>query len=289
MKKLLTVVAVLTALVSFAAVKVELLELKPGDEAAKKAYFAKRCFLWGTKGYRVDEKKYNALLFMSNDKISYVFHLYGTITDGKAKGVQVGMIRPSHFNWYAGGFFNINSGKKNLNAGNFSVKDIKSGDIGSVVLDYSEGEYNGTVTMTLADNDDKLGFVFSPADKKARYMVQLTAYPGSYGDAKTRKRVMYSNLGKVEGSVLKTTGKEYYAVFADEYYDREQNRGDGCCAFLFNPKQVIGGSTMRCGYACTAYLYMNPGVDSTFIFWDFKRQSLKQALDYMSKLDIKFE
>ena len=288
-KKFIIMFTAVAALAVSAAVNVQLIELKPGDEAAKKAYFASKCRIWGTKGYKPAANVYNALLIMSNDKVYYAFHLRGKIADGKTTNVEVGMIKPSHFNWYAGNFFNITSAKKNLNAGNFSIKDIKSGDVGSAVLEYANGPFNGTVTLTLADNDDKIGFVYSPADKKARYMIQLTAYPGSYGDAKTRKRIICTNQGKVEGNVYKTDGKAYYAIFADEYYDREQNRGDGCCAFLFNPKQVIGGSTMRVGYACSAYLYMNPGVDATFIFWDFKGQSLKQAQEYMSKLDIKFE
>ena len=279
----------LLAFLSLAAVNVQLFELKPGDEAAKKAYFASKCYLWGTKEYRVSPDKYNAVLIMSNDKVRYAFHLAGKMVGGKAVNVEVGMIKPSHFQWYAGGFFKITSGKKNLSQGSFAVKEIKSGAKGEAVLEYSGGALNGRVTLTLHDNDDKLGFLFTPADKKGRYMVALSAYPGHYGTAKLRKRVMYTNLGKVQGNVKRVTPQDHYAVFGDEYYDRAHNRGDGCCAFLYNPKQVLEGSSIRSGYGCTAYLYMVPGAEAAFVFWDFKGKSLQQALEYMKTLKVKFD
>jgi len=46
---------------------------------------------------------------------------------------------------------------------------------------------------------------------------------------------------------------------------------------------------VRCGYACQAYLYCRSGQPLTLIVWDFKRWSMKQAVDYMKKLDVRFE
>lgn len=286
-RKLFTAALLLAAFAVHAAVKVQYIELKPGDEKAKKAYFASKCRLWGTKGYRVSADRYNALLIMSNDKTMYAFHLNGRMKEGKPVQVNVGMIKPSHFQWYAGNFFEVRYGKKKLHSGSFKVSQIKSGPVGSAVLEY-EGGIKGKVTLTLADNDDKLGFLFTPADKKMRYLLTLSAYPGTYGKKELRKRVIHTNLGKVKGSAYKLTGREFYMVFGDEYYDRALNRGDGCCAALFNPKQLLPGSRMSCGYACTAYLYMKPGTDAAVILWDFKGKSIKQALDYMKKLNIKF-
>ena len=286
-KKVLTLICAISALISSAAVTVQLIELKPGDEAAKKAYFAlpRNCRLWGTKGYKPSDKQYNAILVMRNDKVNFAFHLRGNMVDGTPRGVQIGMISPTHFNWYAGGFVDIKSGKKLLNSGKFSVKETKSGDAGIAILDYSEGAFNGTITLALADNDDKVGFVFTPADKTLRFSVQLTAYPGEYGNAKLRKRVVYTNTGKGENP-KKLTPQDFYCVFGDEYYDIAQKRGRGCCAFLFNPKEIIPGSTIRCGYACTAYLYFNKGSNASFVFWDFAGKSLAEALEYMKNIQL---
>lgn len=288
-RKISILAVMLLTFVSHAAVKVQLIEIKAGDKAAEKAYFASKCRLWGFKEYRVYPGKYNAVLIMSNEKVYYAFHLAGNLVDGKPANVAVGMVMPSHYQWYAGGFYRITSGRKILRNGKFSVKEIKSGAQGVAVLEYSGGEFNGRVTLTLNDNDDKLGFLFSPADKKAPYMVTLTAYPGHYGTPKLRKRVMYTNEGKVAKDIKMLTPKDHYAVFGDEYYDRSLNRGDGCCAFLFNPKQLLPGSRLRSGYGCTAYLNMVPGQDAAFIFWDFKGKSLKQALEYMKTLKANFD
>ncbi|MBE6373790.1 MAG: hypothetical protein E7055_17190 [Lentisphaerae bacterium] len=271
-----------------AAVKAEYLELKD-DDAARKAYLAQPVRIWGDKNYKVGADKYNALLVLSNSKITYAFHLYGTMKDGVATKVNIGMLRPSIYNWYAGGFISISSGKEKLSAGNFTLKEVKgTDDSGWAEFEFSGGALNGKLRFELPDNDDKLLVTFTPAGQ-FRYMANLVSYPGHYGDAKLRARKMISNVGEVEGNVKKLTPQDCWFVFADSYYDREQNRGDGCCAFLFNPKDVLPGSVVRSGYACQAYLYCRPGQTLTLIVWDFKRWSMKQAVDYMKKLDVKFE
>lgn len=272
-----------------AAVKAEYLELK-ADEATRKAYFAQPVRMWGDKIYRGAADKYHALLTLSNSKISYVFHLFGDIKDGAAKNVRIGMMRPTQFNWYAGGFINISSGKNQLYSGTFSIKEIKGGeDSGYVEMEFSDAVLNGTIRLELANNDDKLLLSFTPS-VQLPYMVNLIAYPGAYGDAKLRVRKMITNLGSVEGNVKKLTPQDFWIVFGDAYYDREQNRGAGCCAFLFNPKEIQPGSMIRCGYACQAYLYCRQkGKPFSLILWDFKGWSVRQAVDYMKKLDIKFE
>ncbi len=271
-----------------AAVKAEYLELKE-DEAARKAYFAQPVRIWGDKIYKAAADQYNALLMLSNSKATYAFHLNGQRKDGAATKVNIGMMRPSVFNWYAGGFINISSGKNLLNAGNFSVKEVKgTEESGWAELEFTGGTLNGKLRLELPDNDDKLLVTFTPSEPLA-YTVNLVAYPGAYGDAKLRARKMITNLGPVEGNVKKLTDRDCWAIFADSYYDREQNRGAGCCAFLFNPKELTPGSVLRCGYACQAYLYVKKGQPVSLILWDFRNWSMKQAADYMKKLDVNFE
>ena len=271
-----------------AAVKAEYLELKE-DEAARKAYFAQPIRIWGDKAYKVGADKFNALLTLSNSKVTYAFHIYGIQKDGVATKVQIGMMRPSVYNWYAGGFFKISSGKNLLNDGNFTLKEVKgSEESGWAEFEFTGATLNGKLRLELPDNDDKLLMTFTPTSE-IPYTVNLVSYPGHYGDAKLRARKMITNLGEVENGVKKLTPQDCWAVFADAYYDREKNQGDGCCAFLYNPKDILPGSVIRSGYACQAYLYCRKNQPFTVILWDFKRWSMKQAVEYMKKLDVKFE
>ena len=134
-----------------AAVKAEYLELKE-DEAARKAYFAQPIRIWGDKAYKVAPDKFNALLTLSNSKVTYAFHIYGVQKDGVATKVQIGMMRPSVYNWYAGGFFKIASGKNLLNDGNFTLKEVK----GSEESGWAEFEFTGATlncrTMTTSSS-----------------------------------------------------------------------------------------------------------------------------------------
>lgn len=288
MKWLTMVVFTLGAVLVHAEVKTEYLELKP-DDASKKAYLAQPYRIWGTKNYKASPETFNALLVLSNSKVKFVFHLLGKLENGIAKNVQIGMLRPSVFNWYAGGFFTVQSGKNKLADGVFSVKEIKSGaESGYAELEYSNSAFNGKIRLELMDNDDKVLLSFTPAGQ-IPYSINLYAYPGTYGNAKLRDRQVTTNMGVVDGKIKKLTPQDCWAVFSDKYYDKAQNRGDGCCAVLFNPKELLPGSVIRCGYACTSYLYYRKGQTANLIFWDFKGWSAKQAVDYMKKLDVKFE
>ncbi|MBQ6471814.1 MAG: hypothetical protein IJJ33_07515 [Victivallales bacterium] len=153
---------------------------------------------------------------------------------------------------------------------------------------FSDGALTGRIRLELPEDDDKLLLTFTPSTQRA-YSVNLTAYPGAYGEPERRARTMTTNSGPVEGNVKTLSPQDCWVVFADSYYDREQNRGAGCCGFLFNPKEILPGSTLRCGYGCNAYLHIGKGKVFSVILWDFKGWSMKQAVEYMSKLDITFE
>ncbi|MBQ6470944.1 MAG: hypothetical protein IJJ33_03090 [Victivallales bacterium] len=97
--KWMALVALAGAVVSVSAgVKAEYLELKESEES-RKAYFAQPVRIWGDKGYKAGTDKYNGLLTLANSRTTYAFHLFGTYRDGVATNVQVGMLRPTVFNW----------------------------------------------------------------------------------------------------------------------------------------------------------------------------------------------
>lgn len=274
-----------------AAVTVEKIELKHGDETAKKAYFAQAIRFWGTNEYKTSPENYNTLLTFTNAKIQFAFRLEGKIVDGKLRNVAIGMCRPSIYNWYSGGFIEVISNKQNLTNGEFELLEFK-GDTqsGYAILRYTGPEVSGTFHLELADNDDKLQVKFTPSMENGLrgYQIVLTSYPGTYGEKEKRKREIQTNTGRAENGRKELTKLDCWAVFYDNYYDRKENRGDGCCAFLFNPKEVVSG-VLRAGYGCIAYLNYPARQEANLILWDFKKLSSEDALAYMKKLSVQFE
>lgn len=270
-----------------AAVSATVLELKHGDKAAEKAYFAQPHRIWGTNTYKAKPTDYNGLLVLGNSKTKFVFHLVGKMKNGKPVDVEIGMLRPSVYNWYAGGFIVPRGKQTELKKGVFSIGKVQSGaKSGFAELNY-KGVFSGTIRLELMDNDDKLLVTFTPADKTIPYRLDLYAYPGHYGDAKKPFRKVFTSAGDI--AVPKNlTKQESWAVFYDTYYDRKVNRGDGCCAFLYNPNET-DVATMRAGYACLALLNYKKGTTAHLIFWDFKGWSSDQAKDYMKKLKFSFK
>ncbi len=275
----------------WAAANVKKIEITP-DDASKKAYFAQPVRIWGTHGYKAAADSYNALVTLSNAKTSFVFHLQGKMLNGIPHAVQIGMVRPSVFNWYAGGFVTVRFAKTQLLDGNLAFGEIKAAKDGSSAcaeFKYTSGEYAGTIRMELADDDDKLAMTFTPTGKKSPYELSLVAYPGAYGEKNLRKREIATTAnGRCTDGKYVLDKKDCYVVFYDSYYDSGNGRGDGCCAFLFNPQEISAG-TIRCGYGCTAYLSCKPGVSANLVLWDFKKWSAGQARDYMKNLNVKFE
>ena len=289
LKKICICAAAAVVLPLAAEVKAYFIELKHNDKKAEQAYLAQPFRFWTKNAYKTHPDKYNGLLVLSNSRVNYVFHLFGTLKNGMVKNLEIGMRRPSPYNWYAGGFLAIQAGKHKLTAGKFAVSEVKGGSqSGYAELSFTDSPFTGKIRFELADDDDKLQLIFTPSSPQA-YRIRLTAYPGAYGDAKRRVRKMITNLGEVEGNSKKLTPQDFWCVFGDSYYDRQYRRGDGCCAFLFNPKEILPGSILRSGYACLADLYGRQGKPTSLILWDFKGCSISQAVSYMKKLDVKFE
>lgn len=289
LKKLSVLLLSAAVLTAAAEVKSYFIEMRPGNEQDKKAYLAQPFRIWSGNDYKAAKGKYNGLLVLANSKVSFVFSFEGKVKDGSARNVTVGMRKPSPLNWYSGGFFAVNSGKNKLSDGKFTMKEVKGGaEYGYAEMEFSDAPLTGKVRFELANDDDKLLMTFTPGNENG-YTLWLYAYPGSYGTPQLRSRKIITNLGEVKGNMKRLTPGEYWAVFGDSYYDRANSRGDGCCALLFNPKDFSSFGIVRSGYACTASFYNKKKTPVSLVLWDFKGWSMKQAVDYMKKLDVKFE
>lgn len=276
---------------SFGAVTVEKLELAYGDEAAKKSYFSQPIRFWGTHDYKIEQDSYETLLVLSNAKIQYAFRLQGKIVDGKLRNVAICMLRPSIYNWYAGGFVEVLAGDQALTSGEFQLLELKAGtDYGEVTLEYRSSTLSGSFRFGLSDDDDKLQLIFTPslAENLQSYQLVLTAYPGTYGEKDKRERRLVTNASDVEMKRRDLTGEDYWVVFYDSWYDRKNNLGDGCCAFLYNPKVIISGS-LQAGYGCIAKLNYPSTQIAALLLWDFKGWASEDAIQYLKPLSVQFE
>ena len=72
-----------------AEVKSYFIEMKHGDEQAKKAYFDQKVRIWGGSGYKTSPENYTGLLVLANKKITFAFHLQGKQQSGEAVKVNI--------------------------------------------------------------------------------------------------------------------------------------------------------------------------------------------------------
>jgi len=273
------------------AVNVEKLDLTYGDDTAKKAYFSQPIRFWGSHGYKVGKDSYETLLVLKNAKTEYAFRFQGKIDAGKPRHVKICMLRPSVYNWYAGGFVEVRSGNQALTEGEFKFLEIKEDfEFGEAVFEYRSEMLSGIFRFALSEDDDKLQLIFTPfmAKHLESYQLILTAYPGIYGEKEKRQRRILTNASGEEITARQVTDMDHWAVFYDLWYDRGKNLGDGCCAFLYNPKAVVSG-TLRAASACTARLNYRAGQIAALVLWDFKGWSSQEAIQYMKQLSVQFE
>jgi hypothetical protein len=269
-------------------VKVSCLVLEPGDSPSRQAFYRQPVRIWGDN-YLVKPDEYHALLTLVNGKCLFAFHLHGSLgTDGPAN-VQLGMVRPSHFNWYAGNFLSVFQDGKSQTGGGFRLLEASSSlDGGFALLEY-QGPGGGQLRLELAEDDDKLQLTFTPRCRTLPCQATLTAYPGAYGTPELRQRLLLTANRIADSNEMLLRADECWALFADKYYDCAKGQGDGCCAFLFNPNNTSRALLKTDRYSCQAILDYIPGKDIHLILWDLKGWSCQQAQEYLNSLKIELE
>ena len=257
-----------------------------------------RVRIWGTHGYLKDKNHRDALVTMSNSKISFSFHIIGKKTASGKINAQIGMIRPSHYNWYAGGFINFKAGRLHSKKMDFEIgKIVNNEEVGSIEFKYKANGFSGVMKFTLLEDDDKLLISFTPSNVAAtikEYVINLEAYPSSYGGswkkgAELRKREALTSSGKVFKGRRLMGKDDNWVLFYDKYFEVISKRGHGPCAFMYNPKTVNKVKINVGNYAVRSELYYRPTAVATLIIWDLKGWTNKKAKEYMNKLNVRFE
>lgn len=280
-----------------ADVKVNNLELKGADEASRKAYMAQPVRLWGTGQYSTDPQQRVNLISLSNSKTAFILKLDGKVNDKNELTASLGMMSPSVANWYANGFFNFDVGGMTEKNTSVKIADIKSSpELGSVALLYTGPDFKAELTVSLAENDDKLMIEFKPEHKSSQarhYRVGLLCYPSSLGGGYQAGLKVRQREGMIPSGTLPC--KDNFAtlnplapwvLFYDRHFDVKNNRGEGPCAVLFNSKDAARQDLLIGNYSCEMNIWYPMERTAQFILWDFHNWSNESAQNYMKELEI---
>lgn len=273
----------------------EKLELIGGDKASRKAYFAQPIRIWGYKGFMTDPAERFTMITLSNTATSYVFSLSGKVNAAGKLTAKLGMLKPSRANWFSGGFFNFDINR--VTPANCTVEIAELAE-NSFTLRYTGKGVTASLKIILPDNDDKLLLEFKPETIPAGsedYRVEFLNYPSSLAGGynagkKLRKREGMTNkrtLPVINNYTAFQPG-EAWVLFYDNWFDPANNRGEGGCALLFNPRKSIRSEVLISNYSCQARFWYRKNTPCHFILWDFKGWSNKAAKDYMKGLKYSF-
>ena len=296
MKKTFLLLFSLAAGFLHAEVRVSNLELKGGDEASRKAYLAQRVRIWGYAKYPEDPRERIDLVTLANTRCSFLLKLHGRVDPLGKRHAQLGMLEPSSANWYANEFFSFNVNGVSTSEASVEIVKLSSGtDRGSVTFLYSGRDFTAELTVTLADNDDKLLLEFKPeclGDKqKSTCEVSFHCYPSSQAGGwqeglRLRRREAMTPVRTLpeNGKYISLEDGEPWILFYDLAYDAKDNRGEGPCALMFDPKECISKEVMIGNYACGLKFRYPMNTTAHFILWDFHNWSNGNARRFMNSL-----
>jgi len=297
MKKTFLLLFSLAAGFLHAEVRVSNLELKGGDEASRKAYFAQSVRLWGHSKYPKDPQERINLVTLANARCSFLLKLQGRIDPQGKLHAQLGMLKPSSANWFGNGFFSFNVNGVSPSKASVEIVDLNSGtDRGSVTFLYSGKDFTAKLTVTLADNDDKLLLEFKPESRGDAVQnntceVSFLCYPSSHAGGwqeglQLRRREALTPVRTLpdSGKSVSLGNDEPWILFYDLAYDIKGNRGEGPCALMFDPKECISREVMIGNYACGLKFRYPMNMASHFILWDFHNWSNESARRFMNSL-----
>ena len=300
MNKTLLPILLLASGFLHAEVRVSNLELKGGDEASRKAYFAQSVRLWGHSKYPKDPQERINLVTLANARCSFLLKLQGRIDSQGKLHAQLGMLKPSSANWFGNGFFSFNVNGVSPSDASVEIVNMSSGpDRGSVTFLYSGKDFTAKLTVTLADNDDKLLLEFKPeyrgaSAQKKTCEVSFLCYPSSYAGGwkaglRLRKREALTPLRTLSenGKYISLGNGEPWILFYDLAFDVKDNRGEGPCALMFDPKECVSKKVVVENYACGLKFQYPMNTAAHFILWDFHGWSNESARQFMNSLVFK--
>ncbi len=300
MKIVFTILCLISGSLLLAEVSVRDDTFIGGDKASKDRYNQQKYKIWGFEKYPKNKDFKGRMIVISNSKVSYCFWMPGKVKDGKWFAF-LGMKGPSNANWYCNGFFKITSYKFDSTKAPFEVKDVAKGEVGAFTACWKDGGFEFETKFTLPDNAEQLLIstkVIAAPPKLKAYFVDMLCYPSSMAGGwrkgmKLRKRGALTPSRTVnidqKGQELKLDKKENWCLFYDSYFDFGKSRGEGPCAFLYNPQETTRAIVRVTNYSCNAILAYPVKNPANIMLWDFHKMTNKQAMDYMKSLKVSDE
>lgn len=266
------------------------------SEAARSSYMALPFRIWGSGQYRPDPAQRISIILLSNSRSSYALQLSGIETDDGRWPAALGMPYPSKANWYPQSFISFQCGAIKSSLCHVEILECRSGkEQGIVQLRYSKDDFTARVEISLLEDDNRLLFAMhleSAPPKIASYQLDFLCYPSSFGGGYEAGKDSRKREAQTSGRTLNPGGTvilgndEYWVCFYDKYYDVSQNRGEGPCAILFNPRQALRAEAQMGDYACSLRLSLPVSQSASLMLWDFNGWGNRPALEYMKALKI---
>jgi len=199
----------------------------------------------------------------------------------------LGLVRPSSANWYRGGFIDVrvNGHSVGLYKPNLSRVTYRSGAVAVKATWRMQG---GTVALTFVQVPDEefIRVLGEIADTEVNSLeVRLRCYPSIIRRTGTRVAWTASRRRDRLGT-LAAGRRESWFLLADRQYDcAKTKRGDGPCAVMFAPSEVMEAKAKLSDYAVDVTLRLRAELRKFHLaIWEFKDWPNQKALDYLRGL-----
>ena len=200
----------------------------------------------------------------------------------------IGMPQPSAANWYHSGFLGLKINGADLGAARLSDFWVaEQGQRGNLKMYWDSPQAGVTVSFVALAGDDRLfcGITLNPRQEIKTLSLRLQSYPSYFtyynkrqGDRKLT--TASATYGQEDGrQQALSPAEQWWLAFTDTIFDPARGEGDGGCAVLFLPEQVLGAKATVGSYACPVELEYKPQTRVIRLcLWDFNRRGNEESL-----------
>ena len=194
----------------------------------------------------------------------------------------IGMPKPSDYNWYAGGFFDLRLNGQSVGTTLIhSLSGRSSGDRGTADFVFDTPLAAVRIRfVALAGGDCVYAQVLlEPKQEITSVKVATRCYPSGYiNDSDRHVRTATRDFAQGERAEL-NVANEWWTLYYDSVYDADHvgqgpfgalRRGGGPCAMLWLPSQTQSVTFTVGSYGTDTGLYLKPALrDFRFVFFDY--------------------
>jgi len=235
-------------------------------------------------------------LSLDNGLIRYSFAYSGCVhpSHGEKRPSSegnFGMPSPTRANFYAGGFFGvIINGEDAVTYRVVDMQVLEEGERGSVQAIFAHPDAEvGVRLMLLPGSNHVLALVHwvprEGADIES-VQVKLITYPSFFTTFHNRQGERHCRTPRTDQQEVSTLeivpGEDAYLYYHDAIFDVARGEGDGPCATVLGPEDVIGGQVAINAYPVTSFIGFDPAAgEARLALYDFAGLTNAQAQAYL--------